>query len=114
MNDLGLVAKASHCLRALGIVAKEQGSARCGMRQNSPNFQIAFFKISFTVLLLRALMHEFARVLRVAPDYSWSGSLNDSPVPQLIKIYNYCNKLILTLKEAMLKRQKLSHALFNR
>jgi len=53
-----------HCLRALGIVAKEQGSARCGMQQKSPNFQIALFNISFAVLLLRALMHEFARVLR--------------------------------------------------
>jgi hypothetical protein len=79
MNDLGLVAKAAHCLRALGIVAKEQGSARCGMRQNSPNFQIALFNISFTVLLLRALMHEFARVLRVASDYSWSGSISKTP-----------------------------------
>jgi hypothetical protein len=49
-------------LSALGIVSKEQGSARCAIRQNSPNFQIAFFNISFTVLLLRALMHEFARV----------------------------------------------------
>ena len=53
-----------HCLRALAIVAKEEGSARCGIRQNSPNFQFAFFNISFTVLLLRALMHEFARVLQ--------------------------------------------------
>jgi hypothetical protein len=51
-------------LSALGIVAKEQGSARCGMQQNSPNFQIPFFNISFTVLLLRTLMHEFARVLQ--------------------------------------------------
>ncbi len=64
MNDLGLFAKAAHCLSALGIVAKEQGLARCGIRQKSPNFQIAFFNIPFTVLLLRALMHEFARVLQ--------------------------------------------------
>jgi hypothetical protein len=49
-------------LSALGIVAKEQGPALCGIRQNSLNFQIAFFNVSFTVLLLRALMHEFARV----------------------------------------------------
>jgi len=51
-------------LSALGIVAKEQGSPLCAIRQNSPNFQIAFFNISFAVLLLRALMHEFARVLQ--------------------------------------------------
>jgi len=51
-------------LSALGIVAKEQGPARCGVRQNSTNFQIAFFNISVTVLLLRALRHEFATVLR--------------------------------------------------
>jgi hypothetical protein len=85
MNDPGLVAKAAsrrrRDLRALGIVAKEQGSARCAIRQNSPNFQIALFNISFTVLLLRALMHEFARVLRVAPDYSWSGSISKTPRP---------------------------------
>jgi hypothetical protein len=81
MNDLGLVAKAAHCLSELGIVTKEQGSARCGIRQNSPNFQIVFFDISFTVLLLRALMHEFERVLGVAPDYSWSGSISKTPRP---------------------------------
>jgi hypothetical protein len=75
MNDLGLVAKTAHCPSALGIVAKEQGPASCGRWHNRLNCWIAFFNIPFTVLLLRPLMHEFARVLRLAPDYSWSRSI---------------------------------------
>ena len=82
MNDLRLVAKAAHCLRALGIVAKEQGSARCAIRQNSPNFQIAFFNIPFTVLLLRALMHEFARISQAI--IHGAVQFRKLPTPQLI------------------------------
>ncbi len=43
---------------------KRTGIGALRYTAKQPNFQIAFFNISFAVLLLRALMHEFARVLR--------------------------------------------------
>ncbi|MGD8263540.1 MAG: hypothetical protein PVG08_05220 [Desulfobacterales bacterium] len=51
------------CLNGLGIVAKVQGSAQCcrWLYQSSANL---FLSYPFTFLLLRALIHEFARVLR--------------------------------------------------
>ncbi len=38
-----IVCESRALFEALGIVAKEQGSARCAIRQNSSDFQIAFF-----------------------------------------------------------------------
>jgi hypothetical protein len=43
MNDHGIVAKAAHCLRGLGIVAKEQGPARCSRLSNRPDDRIFYF-----------------------------------------------------------------------
>jgi hypothetical protein len=51
-------------LSALGIVAKEQMPARCNGLQNRPDFRKLFVIISFTVLLVQALMHEFVRIAR--------------------------------------------------
>ena len=72
MNDRLRKSRQRRDLSALGIVAKEQGLARCMLSQSRPDFRITY---RYYILYCSFGTSPYARVCAgFAGDYSWSGS----------------------------------------